>query len=267
MTSGLVALSATLSLNTSTEGPDGAPWIMLSNSLGTNLSLWDAFTSAVKDRYRVLRYDQRGHGRSPAMPPPYTMPQLAEDLIALMDRLGIARAHVVGISMGGATGWEIAHRHPDRLLSATICDAAVAAGPGGDWAERLKIVHAAGALDPLVEPTLARWFTSKSMAENTEAVRRVREMIRTTSVDGFTGCVNALQTFDCSQGLESIKTPILLVAGEADGVRPKSMAEDAARVPAARLAIIPNAGHLCNIENPAAFNGAVAAFIDEVAAR
>lgn len=263
MTSTMIELPDGLALHASIEGPQGRPGVIMSNSLATNLSLWDAFAASLRDRYRVLRYDQRGHGKSSVPPPPYGMPQLVKDVIGLMDKIGIDRAHFVGISMGGATGMGLALHHADRLRSLVACDSSIAASPTNEWQQRLDIVKAQG-LSALVEPTLARWFTKRSMAENTPAVQRVREMIRTTPENGFIGCVNALQTFDYSQGLETIALPVLMVAGAEDGTRPEAMAKDAARIPGAQFAVIPDAGHLSNIENPRGFNRIVGAFIDGV---
>ncbi|MEJ0011185.1 MAG: alpha/beta fold hydrolase [Bauldia sp.] len=247
--------------NVVVEGPPGAPWVVLSNSLATNLSLWESLAAALRGRYRVFRYDQRGHGLSTASPPPYSLPLLVEDVVHLMDQAGIERANFVGISMGGATGWGLAHHHHERLISLTVCDSALAASSAAEWEKRLAIVRSEG-LGALVEPTLARWFTSQSIAQETDAVRQVRKMIRTTSQEGFIGCVMALQTYSYSEGVEALRLPVLLVAGSQDGLRPKTMAEDARRIIGARLAVIPNAGHLSNIENPAEFNRVVGSFLD-----
>ena len=115
------------------DGPEGAPVVVLSNSLATNLSLWDALVSALAGRYRVFRYDQRGHGGTQVTPPPYRIPQLADDALALMDAAGIARAHWIGISMGGITGLCVAQKAPERLLSLAVCDAAPNSGPPAVW--------------------------------------------------------------------------------------------------------------------------------------
>jgi len=248
--------------NVRVEG--SGPWIVLGNSLATNLSLWDELVAALSDRFRIFRYDQRGHGGSAATPAPYSIGLLAGDLVALMDEAGIERAHYIGISLGGITGWALAREHRRRLLSLTVCDADMVSSSGNEWAQRLAIVAESG-LEPLVEPTLLRWFAKSAMTANADPVRRVREMIRTTSVEGFVGCVNALQSFDYSQAAESLDLPVLLIAGEKDGTKPTSMLRDSQRIPGSRLAVIPEAGHLCNIENPAAFNRAVQSFLDGVA--
>lgn len=246
------------------EGPQSAPWIVFSNSLGTNLSLWDDQVAALSRRYRILRYDQRGHGKSVVTPPPYSFPQLAGDVVNLMDSAAIETAHFVGISMGGATGWQLALTFPERLRSLTVCDAGVS-GNAAAWEERLAVVRESG-LDALIEPTLDRWFSKQARARNSPALQDVRAMLRTTSPLGFEACVNALQNFDYSNCLEAIKVPTLLIAGDEDGPRPKAIIKEAKRIPGARCSVIPDAGHLSNIENPDAFNRVVADFIDGVEA-
>jgi 3-oxoadipate enol-lactonase len=247
------------------EGPSGAPWIVLGNSLGTDLTLWDSFAAAMARHYRILRYDHRGHGKSVVTPPPYTMPQLVADCIRLMDAVGIERAHYVGISMHAAVGWGLALHHPRRLLSMTACDGALAAAPGRDWEDRLDIVRRDG-LSALVEPTLKRWFADSAIKGNSKAVTHARRMLSTTPDAGFIGAVNALQEFDYAKDIENIRMPVLLVAGEYDGTRPVAMTADARRVSGARYETVKEAGHLSNLDNPAEFNRIVAAFIDSVEA-
>jgi 3-oxoadipate enol-lactonase len=261
----VVELRGGLRVNCRIEGRKGAPWVVMSNSHGTNLSLWDDLVPALAGRYQVLRYDQRGHGKTAPLPPPYAMTELVEDVVALLDHLGIARTHFIGISMGGATALGLALKHPQRLLSATLCDCSVGGARAGvnEWAERIAIAHLEGTA-ALVEPTIARWFTKESVAAQTEAVRKVAEMIRTTSVEGYEGCANALQTFDFSSGLEAIPLPCLLVSGAEDGPRPQTMEAMHRRIPGSQFCVIPQAGHLSNIENPAEFNRVVGAFLDSV---
>ena len=253
-----------LRFNVAIDGMEGAPWVMMSNSLATNLSLWDELAASLSDRFRLFRYDQRGHGGSDAPSPPYAMDELVADAEGLMDVAGIQTAHFIGISMGGIAGWALARRCPERLASLTICDAAMANGPAKDWIDRIEILERQG-VEALVEPTLGRWFTKDSLAKNTKAVQRVRDMIATTKPKGFAGCMNALMAFDYSKDVERLRLPVLLVSGAHDGQRPQTMAADAARIPGARLAVIPDAGHLPCIENPEPFNKAVGAFLDSVA--
>lgn len=263
----MVRLSADVELKCQIEGPDDAPVVLMCNSHGTNFGIWDHAAAALRNRYRVLRYDQRGHGGSSPTPPPYTMIALVEDAAGLLDHFSIKQAHVIGVSMGGATTVGLATRHADRVASAIVCDSSVKARAGSsEWDERITIVRNGG-IATLVEPTIGRWFTKASIAANTEAVKRVSEMIRTTSANGYIGCANALQTYDFSDGLEGIAVPCLFVAGAEDGERPKTMAVLAERVKGARFQAIAEAGHLPSIEQPAAFTAVVSEFLDKVTGR
>lgn len=258
-----------IAFNTLIEGPANAssntPWIVLSNSLATNLHMWDDFAAAMRDRYRVLRYDQRGHGGTDAPPPPYSPQNLVDDALGLMDAAGIAKAHFVGLSMGGSTGLGLTLSAPARVASLTMCDCRTAAMASVWWDERIALAKANG-MAAMADPTANSWFTKASHAANHPAIDKLREMIRTTKLDGYIGCIEALKVYDYSKNLESIRTPGLLVVGDQDADRPKTMAEDAKRIPGAGFAIIPGAGHISNIENPAAFNAVVAPFIDKVQA-
>lgn len=252
-----------ITFNTLTEGPEGAPWIVLSNSLATNLTMWDEFAAAMRDRYRVFRYDQRGHGGTDAPPPPYPPAQLVDDVVALMDAAGIDRAHFVGLSMGGSTGLGLTHRFPERIISLTMCDCRASAAGISGWDERIRVAREGG-MGAAVDTTVATWFTKASRDANIPAIDKLKGMVRTTKVDGYVGCIEALKTYDYSSYLDTLSRPTLLVVGDQDGDRPKSMAEDAKRIPGARFAIIPDAGHISNIENPDAFNKIVGSFIDSV---
>jgi 3-oxoadipate enol-lactonase len=253
--------------NTLTEGPNGAagnePWIVCSNSLATNLHMWDDFAAAMRGRYRVFRYDQRGHGGTDAPPPPYAPHELVDDVVGLMDAAGIAKAHFVGLSMGGSTGLGLTLTFPDRVVSLTMCDCRTAAMASAWWDERIASARANG-MAAMAEPTANSWFTKESHDAKIPAIDQLREMVRTTKLDGYVGCIEALKIYDYSKDLEGIRTPTLLVVGDQDADRPKTMAADAKRIPGAGFVIIPGAGHISNIENPTAFNAAVAPFIDKV---
>lgn len=258
-----ITLPNGIAFNTLTEGPSGAPWIVCSNSLATNLHMWDEFAAAMRDRYRVFRYDQRGHGGTDAPPPPYTPQELVDDVIGLMEGAGIGKAHFVGLSMGGSTGLGLTLSHPDRVASLTMCDCRTAAMAGSYWNDRIAAARTNG-MAAMAEPTANSWFTKESHAAKHPAIAKLKEMVSATKLDGYVGCIEALKVYDYSKNLESIRTPALLVVGDQDADRPKTMAADARRIPGAGFAIIPVAGHISNIENPAAFNAAVAPFIDKV---
>ena len=247
-----------LDFNIRTEGPEGAPWIVFSNSLLTNLHLWDNQVAAFAGRFRTLRYDQRGHGGTTVPPGPTTITQLSDDIAAIMTRLGIARAHFVGCSMGAATGIALAQRHPDLVDRLLCSDGNAATAPGGakGWEDRIE---AARRSDPAgtADATIARWFANT----DSPAVPAVRRMIETTPLDGFIACARALQDYEFTPGLATMRQPTLFLAGAQDGVMPQSMPRLATQVPNGRYEEIPDAGHLPCIEQPTAFNAAMNDFL------
>ncbi|WP_029003298.1 alpha/beta fold hydrolase [Azorhizobium doebereinerae] len=245
-----------------TEGAEGAPWLVFSNSLMTDLTLWDAQAAAFAPRFRILRYDQRGHGETGVPQADCTMAQLAGDLLALMDHFGIARAHLVGISMGAATCLGAALRNPERVARLVMADGQAATPPGGAqaWDGRIATAREHG-MAGLAEPTLARWFTPAALAARGAGVRHVGAMIAATPLPGFLRAVPALQAFDFRAGLAGLACPALMLAGAADGALPATLRALAAEVPDGRFVEIAGAGHLPNIEQPAAFNAALADFL------
>src|SRR5262249_37274405 len=187
------AKASGISINYEVDGPAGAPWLILSNSLATNLSMWDEQVRELKRAYRVLRYDQRGHGATEATGGRYTFALLMADALALMDALGIAKAHFAGLSMGGATALGLAETHPGRLDKVIVCDSPCQSTPASaqQWEERIAIAQKQG-MEPLVEPTVRRWFPPDIVKARAPHVDKVRAMIRATPVDGFIGCAAAL---------------------------------------------------------------------------
>ncbi len=254
--------------NTRVDGPEGAPWLTFSNSLATDLALWDGQVAKLEDRFRILRYDTRGHGQSGATPPPYDFARLEADVIGLWDAMGIASSHYVGLSLGGSTGVGLAIHHPDRLLSLAACDCRVTSPPAFKqaWGERIEMALARG-MGGLVESTMARWFTGPTLEADPPALEKIRAMIRTTSVDGFIGCANALQGIDYLDAISGITCPTLFLVGESDPAATPEMAGAMhARVEGAHYVEIPGAAHISNIENETAFNDAVSDFFDAVVA-
>src|SRR6516165_9060855 len=182
-----------ISINYQVDGPDGAPWLVLSNSLATNLAMWDDQARELDRAFRVLRYDQRGHGTTEAPAGRYAFELLIADALALMDALAIKRAHFGGLSMGGATALGLAQKHPDRLDRVIVCDSPCQSTPTSSqqWEERIVVAQRQG-MEALVEPTLARWFPPEAIKVNPPHLDKVRQMIRTTPVNGFIGCAAAL---------------------------------------------------------------------------
>ena len=250
-----------VSINFEIDGPEGAPWLVLSNSLLTNLSMWDEQVADLKSSYRVLRYDQRGHGGTQATQGPYGFDLLVADVIALIDMLGIRRAHFCGLSMGGMTALFLAQRHPDRFDRIVACDCGPASTPASaqQWKERIEVAAKDG-MEALVEPTIGRWFPPEFLATKAPVLDKVRQMIRSTPIAGFAGCAQALSDYDLRPGLGSIDRPTLLIVGTKDatlaGIR---QIKEAVR--GAGLVELAGAGHIANVEQPAAFTRAVRDFL------
>ncbi|HZS63433.1 MAG TPA: 3-oxoadipate enol-lactonase [Xanthobacteraceae bacterium] len=243
------------------DGPENAPWLVFSNSLATNLHMWDDQAAALKTSFRILRYDQRGHGGTEATDGRYNFDLLVADVIGLFDALSIKRAHFCGISMGGMTGLALAQRHPERLDKLVACDCGPASSPASaqQWEERIDIAERQG-MEPLVEATARRWFPPEFIEANPAVFRRACEMIRNTPVRGFIGCAGALANFDLRPGLSGIKAPTLLIVGSKDATIPGMKAINAA-IPGSKLVELAGAGHLSNMEKPQQFTAALQQFL------
>jgi 3-oxoadipate enol-lactonase len=250
-----------ITFNYQIDGPEGAPWLIFSNSLATNLSMWDEQVAALKDSYRILRYDQRGHGKTEAPAGAYSFDQLVADVIALMDALSIRKATFAGISMGGMTALFLAQRHADRFDRIIACDCGPNSTPASvdQWNERIAIAEGKG-MDGLVDQTVGRWFAPEVVAGKPPFVDKVRDMVRTTPVPGFVGCCRALSDFDMRPGLGAITTPTLVIAGTKDAALPGSRQIHAA-VPGSKMVEIEGAGHLANLDGSAPFTQAVKDFL------
>jgi 3-oxoadipate enol-lactonase len=244
------------------EGPEGAPWIVFSNSLATNLSMWDPQAADFKPSFRVLRYDQRGHGATEAPAGGYTYPQLVADAVALLDALEISRTHFVGLSMGGATALALAELHPDRVDQVVVCDSPCMSTPATarQWEERIAIARNGG-MAALVDSTLSRWFPPETLAAKPPHVERVRAMILSTPVDGFIGGSAALSDHDYNAAVSTVTRPVLFIAGSKDGVTPAAMQDMHRRLPGSRYVELDGAGHISNLDRPAEFTRAVREFI------
>jgi 3-oxoadipate enol-lactonase len=250
-----------INFNCQIDGREGAPWVVFSNSLMTNLSMWDDQASALKDQFRVLRYDQRGHGGTDAPAGPYSFDMLAADVIGLFDALKITRTHFVGLSMGGMTAVLLAQRHADRLDKIVPCDCGPASTPqyAQQWQERIAAAKAGG-MEALVEPTVARWCPPEFLAANKTASDRLRQMIRTTPLNGFIGCAQALSNFDLRAGLARINRPTLFICGTKDASFAGTKALHAG-VAGSRMVEVEGAGHISNVEQPAFFTRALKDFL------
>jgi 3-oxoadipate enol-lactonase len=250
------------------EGPAAGPLVTLSHPLAAALELWDPQAAAlVGAGYRVLRYDARGHGGSDAPAGPYTTPQMAEDVRALWDALGVARSHFVGLSMGGIVGMELALRCPARLGGLVLADTTSRYAPATAtmWQERIRAAEAAG-MEAVVESTMAIWFTEAYRARETAAVDAVRGMFRKMIPAAYVAAVRAIADVDLTDAIGTIGRPTLVLVGERDPGTPPAMARVLhERIPGARLVVLPGAMHCSSLEAAAAFNAAVLAFLAEPA--
>lgn len=257
-----VISTATISINYELEGPADAPVLMFSNSLGSNLSMWAPQAAAFSERYRVLRYDHRGHGATAAPAGPYRFEQLCEDVVALLDALNIEQVHFAGLSMGGMTALGMAIDHPQRVLSITSCNCV--AGYAADglkvWDERIAAIRANG-LGSVLDGTLQRWFTQPTIDARPADMAAVREMIMATPVDGYLACCEALKQLNYLDRLGDIALPTLFIAGTHDiGAPPAAMQDMHERVPGSRYVEL-DAAHVSNLERPQAFSAALDEFL------
>jgi 3-oxoadipate enol-lactonase len=249
------------------DGPVNAPVVTLSHSLATDLSMWDPQLDALRARYRVLRYDTRGHGGTDAPATAYTLDQLADDARALLQALGIARTHWCGLSMGGMIGQTLALEHPEVFASLSLCDTSsrIPAEARPLWADRVKTAETQG-MEPLIEPTLGRWLTAPFRERRKDVVAKVAAMIRSTPPLGYAGCCHAISALDLTDRISAISMPTLIVVGEEDQGTPVAASKVMNdRIKGSELVIIPAAAHLSNLEQPEAFTKALTSFLAKVA--
>ena len=248
------------------DGPEAGRVILMSNSLMSDHTMWDITVPALADRYRVLRYDTRGHGRSGTTPGPYSIAMLADDALGLLDALEIRQAHIVGLSMGGMIAQQLGARFPERVLSLALCDTASEMPPRSMWEERFAIARSQGTAG-LVDSTIQRWFTAPFIAREPAAIEKVRRMILSTGTEGFIACGSAVRDMAQTTMLLKVKSPTLIIVGRHD---PACSVEQATvihrMIDGSQMVIIEEAAHLSNIEQPRVFNGALRAFIDHVEA-
>ncbi|TDQ51579.1 3-oxoadipate enol-lactonase [Actinorugispora endophytica] len=236
------------------DGPEDAPVVVLSGSLGSNLGMWDPQMAGLTGDFRVVRYDIRGHGGSPVPPGPYSMADLGSDVVRLMDRLKVRRAHFAGLSLGGMTGMWLGAHAPERIdRLALLCTSPLLGTPEA-WAERAGLVRAEGpaAVAPGV---VGRWFTPAYAEREPDTVALFAEMIADTPAEGYAGCCDAIGRMDLRPDLPAITAPTLVVGGFDDPSTPPDQAElIAASIPDSRLEIVPDAAHLASWEQATVVN-------------
>jgi 3-oxoadipate enol-lactonase len=246
--------------NARIDGPADAPVLVLSNSLGTNWALWDSQMPALTARFRVLRYDTRGHGSSPVTAGTYSIAMLAHDVLVLLDALHIERAHFCGLSLGGMTGMWLGIHAAERIDRLVLANTAPRIATPAVWNARIDSVRQGG-MEAIAETVLERWFTADFRARAPDAVGRVRAMLITTPPDGYVACCAAVRDADLWPGIAGIRSPTLIIAGTHD---PATTAADgrqmAERIAGARLVEL-DAAHISNVEAADAFTAEAIAFL------
>ena len=236
------------------------PWVLLCNSLGTDLRMWDGQVSALSARHRVLRYDCRGHGESTAPPAPYDLADLGRDALDLLDALGIERAHFCGLSLGGLTGQWLGIYAAERFNRLVLCATAAKIGTAEGWQGRIGQVRAEG-LQGLTQATADRWFTPEFNFAHADVVREVLGQLTATSAEGYIGCCHALGGADLRAQLGRIRQPVLAISGSDDPVTtPSDLQVIADGVEQGRHVSLPGR-HIVNIESAPEFNARLAAFL------
>lgn len=251
----------TVELSYSVDGPAGAPVVVLSNSLGADRGMWDPQVPALAERYRVVSYDTRGHGQSPVPAGPYSIDDLTDDLVALLDRLDVRRAHVVGLSLGGMTAMRLAAREPDRVDRLVLLCTSAYIG-GSVYAERAVVARAEGTAT-LAPAVVNRWVTPDFAATHRDVVARLEAMVAGTPDEGYAGCCEALAALDLRDDLPQIAAPTLVVAGAEDpALPPEHQHRIVEGIADSSLLTVP-AAHLANVEQPLQVTGAILGHLDE----
>jgi 3-oxoadipate enol-lactonase len=241
------------------DGPDDAPVIALSSSLGTTNELWDPQAAELAKSFRVLRYDHRGHGRSDVPPGPYTVERLSTDVVELLDRLGVGSVTFCGLSLGGAVGMWLSSRMPERVERLVLCCTSARFADREFWLERARTVRERG-VAAVADVVLERWFTAAFRAKEPETVERFRGLLLSTPREGYAACCDALAEWDFRDELRTIGAPTLVVVAEHDLSAPPEHGElIARRVLGAGLVAVLGAAHLANVEQPEAITQAIAA--------
>ncbi len=253
-------LAGNLVIRYELEGLHDAPVVMLSNSLGTDFTMWDRQAAAWRGKFRLLRYDTRGHGQSSVTPGPYTIERLGADALRLLDYLKLPRVHFCGLSMGGQTGMWLGLHAPDRVSKLVLCNTAAKIGTPESWGARIDAVRKGG-MKAVSAAVMERWFTPPFRARRPEMVAEVQALLESTNPDGYIANCEAVRDFDCRERLSEIHVPTLVVVGAADTSTSAADGRWAAdKIAGARYTEL-NAAHLSNIEDEAKFTAEVRTFL------
>lgn len=243
------------------DGDESLPVLVLSNSLGTSLDMWQPQIPALTQRFRVLRYDTRGHGQSSVTEGPYSIAQLGGDVIALLDHLGLQRVHFCGLSMGGITGMWLGVHQGDRLDKLILCNTAAYIGPPENWTNRAAAVERDGVAS-IAAAVVDKWLTPDFAAQQADLVQTLRTMLGATDARGYAANCRAVRDSDLRNDVQRIATPTLVIAGTGDIPTPPADGRYLAEtIPGAKYVEL-YAAHLSNLQQVEGFNQAVLAFLD-----
>lgn len=245
------------------DGPEDAPLLVLSTSIGTRHTMWDAQAPDLAERFRLLRYDQRGHGQSEVPDGPYSIAELAEDLLGLLDELGIERAHFCGLSLGGMAGLWLGINAPERIDRLVLSSTAAYFPPAEEWTRRAKVTRSSEGVAGLADGALERWFTPAFHERRPDEIDRFREMLITTPGEGYAGCCEAIREMDMREEMGSIQAPTLVIAGNDDPSTPPDWNREIAEaIPDADFHVLQDARHIANVARPREFTDLVLGHLD-----
>lgn len=243
------------------DGPDDAPVVLLAGSLGSTLAMWEPQVAALKEQFRVVRYDARGHGASSVPPGPYTIDDLVDDAVGLLDRLAIERAHFVGLSLGGMTALRLAAREPARVQRLVVLCTSAHLGPARQWSDRAATVRPQGTA-AVQDAVVSRWFTPSFARSHAGLADAMRAMVGSTPAEGYAACCEAIAGTDLRAELPGISAPVLSIAGADDpATPPPHLAAIAEQVSSGQLLVLPEAAHLASLEQAPAVNAAILTFL------
>jgi 3-oxoadipate enol-lactonase len=246
------------------EGKPGEPVLDFSNSLGTNLSMWEPQVQALSDEFRILRYDSRGHGLSSVPPGPYTEEQFGGDILALMDAIDIPQAYFCGLSMGGQVGIWLGAKAPQRVARLVLCDTAARIGNPEIWNNRIAAIRAGG-MPAIVSGTIDRWFTQRFIMQSREVIASVRRMIFDTPPQGYIGCCEAIRDADLTEDASRVNAATLVISATHDPATPPAQGRLLASLIRGARYLELDASHLSNMEAASQFTSAVREFFSGAA--
>lgn len=238
------------------DGPEDAPVLLLSNSLGTDMSMWDAQIDAFSAKFRVLRYDQRGHGASDAPVGAYSLDRLGRDAVELLDQLQLDRVHFCGLSLGGMTGQWLGIYAPERLNGLVLANTSSYMGPPTGWDSRIAAVRDKG-MAPLAQASVERWFTPAFAAASPDALGSIVATLKATNPVGYAGCCAAIRDMDLRPVVHAVAKPACIIGGVQDPSTPPTHSEALAQAIDGTSLVMLDAAHLSNVELPQAFADAV----------